>query len=735
MADSSNADGTQGNPKDDKHQSLAHDRSGGAGFLGKGLTSIVSFVTATLVSLGVIIFVMLSGSLEQEEAQAESLSHSQAEILEVYLSSAIHEVDVVMLSVAEEIGHQQQTGKLNPAVLNAYLTRHQALLPQIISLRVADAAGNVRYGPGVQDSAPTNVSDRQYFLVQRDVAEAGLVLGAPVMARISKRWVLPLSRRLSNQDGAFEGVVYANIALDYFSQIFSKVDTGPNGTVTLIDGARSVIARHPSPEDKDGFVGRVLSSPQIVDIMKAGKTEASFSALGTLDGITRIFSLKKLENYPLYISVGLAELDYLASWHRQTKIALTVFTVFVAFLFFSSALLLLAWKRQNRTMAELVLSQARAEASMSELRTSVAVQRATAARLELVLKTAVEGIVGIGADDKITFANPEAAALLGYPSAQVMLGLTTVEAFRHRLANDLLCTEGVCAIRQTLQDGEVRRSAEESFEGPGGRRIPVEYAVAPLRFEDRIAGAALVFHDIGKRIEMEAELKRSNMELEQFAYAASHDLREPLRMVSSFVTLLEKKYADSLNDEAREFIGFARDGAQRMDRMITHLLEYSRIGRSKEPFRPVDLNLVMKDVLLDLGPLIEQLQADVLVSDTLPVVRGDRDELSRLFQNLISNALKYRFSDRPTKIRVGSRAGAEVCTLFVEDNGIGIPPEHRERIFAIFQRLHTQGQYEGTGIGLALCKKIVERHSGKIWVDGEPGVGSTFFFTLPSLRQ
>lgn len=722
MANSSTADGAHGVPKN-------------FALWSRGIAPVVLFVSVALLSLGVFLFILLSGSLEQEKAKAEGASRSQVDILEVYLSSALHEVDMVMISAVEEIGRQNAVGRINADLLNAYLIRQQALLPQIISLRVADKAGNVRYGPGVRDSAPTNVSDRLYFAMQRDNAEAGLVFGAPVMARISKRWVFPLSRRLSNRDGSFAGIVYANIALDYFSQIFSKVDTGPNGTVTLIDGARSVIARHPSPEEHAGYIGRVLTSPQIVEVMNAGKAEASFSALGTLDGITRVFSLKKLENYPLYVSAGLAEQDYLASWHRQTRIALAIFAVFAAFLIFSTALLLLAWKRQSRTLAELVLSQSRAEASMSELRTSVAVQRATAARLELVLKTAAEGIVGIGTDYKITFANPEAAALLGYPSSEDMLGLPMAEAFRHRLADGRFCVDGVCAIRQTLQDGEVRRSSDESFEGPGGQRIPVEYAVAPLMFEDRIAGAALVFHDIGKRMEMEAELKRSNMELEQFAYAASHDLREPLRMVSSFVTLLEKKYSDRLNDEAREFIGFARDGAQRMDRMINHLLEYSRIGRSKEPFRPVDLNGVMRDVLVDLGPMIEQLQADVLVSDGLPVVRGDRDELARLFQNLVANALKYRFPDRPTKIRVGSRTEGDVCTLFVEDNGIGIPPEHRDRIFAIFQRLHTHSQYEGTGIGLALCKKIVERHGGRIWVEGETGVGSTFFFMLPLLRQ
>jgi PAS domain S-box-containing protein len=688
-------------------------------------------VSALLVSLALALYILLNDSLGQERLKAESTSRNVAEILETSLRGALHEVDVVMLSAQDEIKRQQAGGKIDRDALDAYLTRQQSFLPQIISLRVTDADGNVRYGPGVRQAAPTNLADRSFFTHQRDNVSDSLYFSPPVLARISKQWVLPLSRRISQGDGSFGGVVYANVALDYLAKAFTSVEHGANGTVTLYDDARYVVARHPSEDAQGSFVGRQASSPQLVSAMDKDGVAGTYRAIASLDGIPRTFSYKKLGDYPLYISVGLAEDDYLAPWYQQVEAALLFYGLFAALLTASAALLLRAWRRQEQAVLDLTEAQREGARTMVELRNSVAVQKATAARLELVLKTAAEGIVGMDPQGRITFANPEAAAMLGYVSPEKLLGLTTLEAFNHRLAEGQSCSQGFCAIRQTLVDGEVRRVADESFQGPGGKKLPVEYVMAPLMLDQKIAGGVLVFHDISDRKEMEAELKRSNTELEQFAYAASHDLREPLRMVSSFVTLLEKRYGGTLNEEAHEYIGFARDGAQRMDRMIHHLLDYSRIGRSKEPFKPVDLNKVVQAVIQDLAPAAESQQALIMAAPDLPTVMGDRDDLGRLLQNLLANALKYRLPDRAPRILVSAKTEGNQAVVSVQDNGIGIPAEQFDRIFAIFQRLHAQSQYEGTGIGLALCKKIVERHGGRIWVESEPNQGSTFLFTLP----
>jgi signal transduction histidine kinase len=227
-----------------------------------------------------------------------------------------------------------------------------------------------------------------------------------------------------------------------------------------------------------------------------------------------------------------------------------------------------------------------------------------------------------------------------------------------------------------------------------------------------------------------AELKRSNEELEQFAYVASHDLQTPLRSVTGFLDLLSRRYKSRLGPEADEFITFAVEGAERMHQLINDILVFSRVATRGQPFAPVDTRAVLAQTLAGLGAAIRESGAEITQGE-LPTVHGDESQLVQLFQNLIGNARKYRNESEPPRIRVDAGEHETGWEFRIEDNGIGFEPRHAERIFEIFQRLHTIGEYPGTGIGLAICKKIVERHGGRIWVESEPGKGSTFFFTLP----
>jgi len=227
-----------------------------------------------------------------------------------------------------------------------------------------------------------------------------------------------------------------------------------------------------------------------------------------------------------------------------------------------------------------------------------------------------------------------------------------------------------------------------------------------------------------------AELKRSNQELEQFAYVASHDLQEPLRMITSYTNLLARRYAPQLDSDASEFMNFAIDGAKRMQVLINDLLTYSRVGTKGKALVTIDTDSVLEKTLTVLQVAIAETGAEV-THDKLPPIQGDDVQIGQLLQNLIGNALKYRNENAP-RVHISCREEGENWLFSVQDNGIGIDPKFADKIFVIFQRLHTKEAYPGTGIGLAVCKKIVERHGGTIWVKSEPGAGSTFYFTVPT---
>lgn len=225
------------------------------------------------------------------------------------------------------------------------------------------------------------------------------------------------------------------------------------------------------------------------------------------------------------------------------------------------------------------------------------------------------------------------------------------------------------------------------------------------------------------------ELTRSNQELEQFAYGASHDLQEPLRMVSSFTQLLAERYEGQLDEKGRKYIAFAVDGAVRMQRLINDLLDYSRVTTKGGPPAPTDSKAILGEALTNLTEAIAETSA-LVTSGDLPTVSIDRAQLLQLFQNLVGNALKFH-GQQPPRVHVSARDLGKEWRFSVEDNGIGLEPRFAERIFVIFQRLHTREEYPGTGIGLALCKRIVERRGGHIWVESVPGAGAKFFFTVP----
>jgi PAS domain S-box-containing protein len=349
-----------------------------------------------------------------------------------------------------------------------------------------------------------------------------------------------------------------------------------------------------------------------------------------------------------------------------------------------------------------------------------------------LVETLEEGVVMIDCDGHIVTSNPSATRILGMDPAEVLSGYGRDGewSFIDAEGQPLPIRETPLFITGTTGEPQVSVVA-----GLRRRRGETRWLAVSTRAveSDREPPYTIVvsFTDVTEEREAAEALERSNTELSQFAYIASHDLSEPLRMVSSYLGLLRRRYHGRLDDDADEFIEYAVDGAARMRQLIEGLLEYSRAGRSEDPAEPVELGAVTADVLRSLAAAMVESGAEIEIDD-LPTVMGNRGQIEQLLQNLLANALKFR---RDGHARVWVRAEGEesgMTRIAVADGGIGIPPSKREQVFEMFQRVHEREAYEGTGIGLAVCRKIVERHGGRIWVDEREGGGTVFRFTLPS---
>jgi PAS domain S-box-containing protein len=304
---------------------------------------------------------------------------------------------------------------------------------------------------------------------------------------------------------------------------------------------------------------------------------------------------------------------------------------------------------------------------------------------------------------------------------------------------------------KALLDGERSQDSwEKRYIHKDGKAIWVRLTAALARNENgeplylvtaieditqrKLADAKLI--EINRQLEEQTrDLKRTNADLESFAYVASHDLREPLRMVSSYVALIERRLGPDISQDMKDFIGYAISGAKRMDALILGVLEYSLVGRKGDGFNEVALDKVLGEALQNLEVAIKDAGAEIIVPENLPAIPGVRTDLVRLFQNLIGNAIKFRHPDRTITVKVSCVDQGPEWHFAIADNGIGMEPQYHEKVFRIFQRLVSKDQYEGTGIGLSVCKKIIEHHNGRIWVESKPDEGCTFFFSLPKIMD
>jgi PAS domain S-box-containing protein len=357
-------------------------------------------------------------------------------------------------------------------------------------------------------------------------------------------------------------------------------------------------------------------------------------------------------------------------------------------------------------------------------------------QFRLVVEACPSGMIIVDTAGIIKFVNAEIERLFGYPRSELIgqpVEVLMPLRFRHRHPGH---RDDFAAHPGTRPQG-----ARRDIYGlrKDGSEFPIDVGLTPVKTHDGMAVLGVVA-DLSERKRAQEELdrqtrelQRSNAELEQFAYVAAHDLQEPLRMVASYTELLSQRYQGKLDEKADKYIHYAVDGARRMQRLIDDLLAYSRVTSQGKPLLPTQSAAVFAEVVETMHKRIEESGAE-LVCGALPVVNADQMQLAQLLQNLIGNAIKFR-SETPPRIHVEAREHGREWVFSVADNGIGIDMQNAERVFQMFQRLHERGRYEGNGIGLAIAKRIVERHHGRIWVESQPGKGTTFYFTLPKTKD
>jgi two-component system sensor kinase FixL len=384
----------------------------------------------------------------------------------------------------------------------------------------------------------------------------------------------------------------------------------------------------------------------------------------------------------------------------------------------------------RRNQAEKALKQKRFELESSKSVLELHVQARNEAlqslqrRYEMILNSAGEGICGLDLDGKATFVNPTVAKLTGWP-VEELVGKKEQDIF----VSDQENRDGLSADERVLHRKD-------------GSLFPVEFIKTPINENGRTVGSVVVFKDITERKQVQdslarkaAELARSNAELEQFAFVASHDLQEPLRKIQAFGDRLKVRCQSNESADVKDYLDRMQSAAARMRNLINDLLAFSRVIRSSEPFIPLDLNQITKEVLGDLEVRIEKSGAKVEL-EQLPTIEADPMQMRQLMLNLLSNALKFQPSGASPLIKITATtltpiAREPLCELRVQDNGIGFDEKYMDKIFAVFQRLHGRTEYEGTGVGLAVCRRIVDRHHGTITARSEPGKGATFIVTLP----
>lgn len=716
-------------------------------------------IQTRLLALVLAIFVpsaaLLGWFLLAAVAEARNAAYAQVQVIADITSSNLGLVLADTESMLARLAVRPLVQAMDPQHCDPLIAQLVTLQPEYTELAIRDLAGNV-----ICSHLPNSV--RQYQPDQHPwffegVRSGGLFVTDALLGPVSRRWATAVMVPLQDAQGKRAGVVLTALDLARLNQrvlgALPKSDV-----VAVIDRQDKFLLRSIDPAN---WIGK--ASKAAINDAARGKAEGNLTATGS-DGVKRLFAFTTMPTTGWRIGAGVPEAEVLASYFAQRNLTLALSGVMAALALLLAHRLAASISRPTQQLAQVAARMAgadlQARATLSgprELRDlgmqfnqmldiQVAANAAlneSEVRYRVLVDSAPFGI-SVHQQGRLVFVNPAAVAMLGATAASELLGRPIMH-FIHPDSSQSV-RERVQAI---LDRGENATPQLQKFVRVDGSVIDVEVQGTAVTFQ----GAPAVqnsFQNVTERRQaqqaLEAanqELARSNAELEQFAYVASHDLQEPLRKITAFAERLQLKYADRLGSDGQLYVERIVDATQRMRVLMENLLNFSRMTRKAGAFEPTDLNAVARGILSDLDLKIDEKEARVEVGK-LSTVDALPGQMPQLLQNLIGNALKFAASDAPPLVRILSQHVStadkiahhldltrQYTQLTVEDNGIGFDPSFAEKIFVLFQRLHGRSEYEGTGIGLAICKKIVENHMGIIFAESQPGQGARFTVILP----
>jgi PAS domain S-box-containing protein len=668
-----------------------------------------------LVLVLVCVLAALWASVEWDNRKSEQDAQAQMRQQTAALAMAFADHTEAVFQRGDHILLQLRADWLaSPKTFAKAIARHQSLLGDtVFQIAVIAADGTLAFSNLAISSERVDLSDREHFKVHQAGGPVDrLFVSRPVKGRVSGKWSIQLTRAIFD-DGRFAGVVVLSLDPDYFVRYYQRFDLGAQGIVSIVRDTGEVMARSAGQAQ---YIGKVINTAPATDA--GAPLQGSFRRGASLtDGIERIFSYYRLPERGLSVRIGVGVDEFLAPIRSQQRTELLIAGAVTLVLASLGWLLLHGVARLEVAERALTLDHQ----SLSNILWGTGV-----------------GTWEWNVQSGETRLNQRWAGLIGY-TLEELEPVSIATWMKHAHPDDLAASRAAlekhfagitedyeCESRMLHKDGHwiwvLDRGRVTSWCEDGKPRW--------------MAGTHM---DVTERKQAEIDLEekarellRSNTELEQFSYSISHDMRQPLRMISSYLQLLQKGLGDTLDAEKREYFNFAIDGAQRMDAMMLGLLEYSRVGRKGEAQAWVDSRAVLDDALLFLRPLVAEAQAMLHIEGDWPRVFVSTNELLRLLQNLVGNALKFRVANRVPQITVISKTMDGQWQLCVSDNGVGMAPDQIGRLFQVFQRLQSRAAYEGTGIGLALCRKIAEHHGGRIWAESEgEGQGSRFFVEMP----